>query len=127
MLDANDVAAAETTVLASFENLIKIGLKSVTWEEVLLHFSSDVKKRKRAFEFALALQSLDVGIVETGTNMVFFTPNDNKTNELRSYMEKQGVKIGDQSPSIRMVLHRDITDQGMELAINGFKNFYQNG
>ncbi len=82
---------------------------------------------KRASEFASALRSLNAGIVETGTNMVFFTPNDNETNELRSYMEKQGVKIGDQSPSIRMVLHRDITDQGMELAINGFKNFYQNG
>ena len=82
---------------------------------------------KRAFDFASALQSLNAGKVETGTNMVFFTPNDRKTNELRSYLEKQGVKIGDQSPSIRMVLHRDITDQGMELAIDGFKNYYQNG
>ncbi len=82
---------------------------------------------KRAFDFASALQSLNAGKVETGTNMVFFTPNDRKTNELRSYLEKQGIKIGDQSPSIRMVLHRDITDQDMELAIDGFKNYYQNG
>ena len=79
---------------------------------------------RRAVEFASVLKKLNVGKVETGTNMVFFTPNDGKTNDLRSYMEKQGVKIGDQSPSIRMVLHKDITDKGVAEAISGFQNYY---
>jgi threonine aldolase len=40
-------------------------------------------------------------------------------------LEKYGVKIGDQHPSIRMVLHRDVSDEGLDKAIAGFKSFYQ--
>ena len=40
-------------------------------------------------------------------------------------MEKQGVKIGDQSPSIRMVLHKDITDVGIAETISAFQSYYQ--
>ena len=57
--------------------------------------------------------------------MVFFTPKDGHPGKLRSHLEKYSIKIGDQNPSIRMVLHRDISDESLEKAINGFKTYYQ--
>ena len=68
---------------------------------------------------------MNIGNVDIGTNMVFFTPTDGQTEKLRSHLEKYSVKIGDQNPSIRMVLHRDISDEGLDKAIAGFKSFYQ--
>jgi threonine aldolase len=104
----------------------QVGIIAAAGHYALDHNISRLSEdHKRAKHFASALQEIDAGIVETGTNMVFFTPKDGKTSELRSFMEEQGVKIGDQSPSIRMVLHRDITDYGMESAISSFKNYYK--
>ena len=81
---------------------------------------------KRAEYFANELREMNMGKVESGTNMVFFTPSDGKTEKLRSHLEKKySVKIGDQNPSIRMVLHRDISDESLEKAITGFKTYYQ--
>ena len=80
---------------------------------------------KRAEYFANELRGMNIGNVDSGTNMVFFTPKDGQTKKLRSHLEKYSVKIGDQSPSIRMVLHRDISDESLGKAINGFKTYYQ--
>ena len=71
------------------------------------------------------LREMNIGNVDSGTNMVFFTPKDGQTKKLRSHLEKYSVKIGDQTPSIRMVLHRDISDESLDKAINGFKTYYQ--
>ena len=68
---------------------------------------------------------MNIGNIDSGTNMVFFTPKDGQTEKLRSHLEKYSVKIGDQSPSIRMVLHRDISDTSLDKAIDGFKTYYQ--
>ena len=80
---------------------------------------------KRAEYFANELRGMNIGNVDNGTNMVFFTPIDGQTEKLRSHLEKYSVKIGDQNPSIRMVLHRDISDESLEKAITGFKAYYQ--
>ena len=80
---------------------------------------------KRAEYFANELREMNIGNVDSGTNMVFFTPKDGQANNLRLHLEKYGVKIGDQHPSIRMVLHRDVSDKGLDKAIAGFKSFYQ--
>ena len=84
-----------------------------------------VEDHKRAEFFANELRVMDVGQVDNGTNMVFFTPKDGQTEKLRLHLEKYSVKIGDQNPSIRMVLHRDISDESLDKAIAGFKSFYQ--
>jgi hypothetical protein len=71
LLDAHviDSSTSETTVLSSFEDLIKIGLKSITWEELLMHFSSDKKVRQRAFNFAKAVSgALESNVLISSAN-----------------------------------------------------------
>ena len=68
---------------------------------------------------------MNIGQIDSGTNMVFFTPKDGQTEKLRSHLEKCSVKIGDQNKSIRMVLHRDISDENLDKAITGFKTYYR--
>ena len=84
-----------------------------------------VEDHNRAKFFANELREMNIGHVDSGTNMVFFTPKDGHADNLRLHLEKYGVKIGDQNPSIRMVLHRDVSDEGLDKAIAGFKSFYQ--
>jgi threonine aldolase len=88
------------------------------------HFPKMAADHKRANALADALRSLDVGTVQSGTNMVFFTPNAGGHADLRAHMEAAGVRIGGQFPTIRMVTHRDIDDEGLDAAIAGFCSFY---
>lgn len=88
------------------------------------HFPKMAEDHRRANALADALRNLDVGTVQSGTNMVFFTPNAGGHANLHSHMEAAGVRIGGQSPTIRMVVHRDIDDNGLDAAIAGFRSFY---
>ncbi len=79
---------------------------------------------RRAAILSDVLKALDVGDVQNNTNMVFFTPAPNQRAALQKHMENAGVKIGGQSPTSRMVLHRDIDDNGLNLVIKSFQSFY---
>lgn len=80
----------------------------------------------RAAHLADTLQDLDAGSVETGTNMVFFSPAPEHHAALRSHMAEAGVLIGGQSPAIRMVLHRDVDDTALDRAVSAFTSYYRN-
>jgi len=78
----------------------------------------------RAEMLADALRALNVGDVVVNTNTIFFTPAADHHTPLRDYLATEGVLIGGQSPAIRMVLHRDVTDDGLKLAIKSFRSYY---
>jgi len=88
------------------------------------HLPDLAQDHVRAAKLAKELRDLDVGDVRLGTNMVFFTPAGEHHAPLLAHMHKTGVRIGGQSPAIRMVLHRDLTDAGLEQAIAAFKSYY---
>lgn len=79
----------------------------------------------RAEALASALQKLGVGEVTQSSNMVFFTPECGRNLALQSYLADSGVVIGagDSGP-IRMVLHRDVSDTGLALTVEGLQQFY---
>lgn len=78
----------------------------------------------RAAKLAGALKALNVGDVQVNTNMLFFTPAAEHHESLRVHMANNGVLMGGQTPAIRMVLHRDVTDDGLDLAIKSFQSYY---
>ncbi len=78
----------------------------------------------KAERFAAALRALESGAVQCGTNMVFFTPAASDHAALQEHMRQAGVLIGGQSPAIRMVLHRDVSEEGLAQAIAAFRAFY---
>ncbi|KAB7615836.1 low-specificity L-threonine aldolase [Amylibacter sp. SFDW26] len=83
-----------------------------------------VQDHNRAERLANALTTLDVGAVVHNSNMVFFTPAPEHHKTLYAHMAKTGVVIGGQSPTIRMVMHRDISDDALDLAIQSFQSYY---
>lgn len=78
----------------------------------------------RAAKLADALKALNVGDVQINTNMLFFTPAAEHHEPLRAHMADNGILIGGQAPAIRMVLHRDVTDDGLDLTIKSFQSYY---
>ena len=71
-----------------------------------------------------ALSDLDAGDVHVATNMVFLAPRDGDTARLRAHMESAGIRIGGQSPTIRMVMHRDVTERALQAAMDAFRDYF---
>lgn len=84
-----------------------------------------VDDHRRAGEFAAALKALDAGPVRHATNMVFFSPAPEHHAPLRASLLSQGIRIGGQSPEIRMVFHRDVDDAALDAAIDRFRTYYR--
>lgn len=80
---------------------------------------------ERADNFANALTALEIGDVDQRTNMVFFTPNAANVDGLVDHLAGLGVRIGGQTPTIRLVVHRDADDKALELALGGIRSFYR--
>jgi len=84
-----------------------------------------VEDRRRAEKLATALRDLVCGKVSHHTNMVFFTPNLDDHAALHIHLAEHGIKIGGQSPTIRMVLHKDIDEKTLENCIKAFGAFFE--
>lgn len=80
---------------------------------------------RRASELADALIKTGIGEVSSQTNMVFLMPSPNNHTNLVAHMAQSGIKIGGQSPAIRMVLHRDVDDEALASTIKAFQVFTQ--
>lgn len=77
-----------------------------------------------AARLAQTLNDMNAGDVRVATNTIFFTPRDGNQDRLRAHMAQAGVRIGGQSPAIRMVFHRDVTDEGLNMTIEAFRFYF---
>jgi len=78
---------------------------------------------RRAEALARALSALGAGAVRQATNMVFFSPARGGGGELQQALARRGVKVSAQVPTLRLVLHRDIDDSALDLAIAAFGDY----
>ncbi|MCB2117625.1 MAG: low-specificity L-threonine aldolase [Rhodobacteraceae bacterium] len=78
----------------------------------------------RARTLAAALTALGAGRVRQATNMVFFAPDAGDAAALKPALARRGVLIGGPAPELRFVLHRDIGDDALDLAIAAFRDHY---
>jgi threonine aldolase len=60
---------------------------------------------------------------QTQTNMLFIEVDETDVNPLRRYLAERGINLAG-GTQIRIVMHRDIDDDGLERTINAFKGFY---
>ncbi len=88
------------------------------------HLPDLARDHANAAKLAAVLNELQAGDVRLGSNMLFFTPRDGHHDKLRAHMANAGVRIGGQSPAIRMVLHRDISDEGLAATIAAFRSYF---
>jgi len=87
------------------------------------HLPQLAEDHAHAARLAAALRETGIGAVSSHTNMVFLTPQAGDHGRLTQHMAEAGIKIGGQSPAIRMVLHRDVDDDALEAAIRAFQSF----
>ncbi|WP_298851962.1 low-specificity L-threonine aldolase [uncultured Ruegeria sp.] len=87
------------------------------------HLPKLVEDHTRAAQLADTLRETGIGHVSSQTNMVFLTPAAEDHTRLIAHMAQAGVKIGGQSPAIRMVLHRDVDDEALGVAIRALRDF----
>lgn len=78
--------------------------------------------RSRAERLGQALSAY--GDVQQGTNMVFFAPKGGVTPALQHHMAARGVRLSGATGTTRLVLHKDVQDDGLQAAIDGFDAYF---
>lgn len=78
--------------------------------------------RMRAERLGQALSAY--GDVQQATNMIFFTPNGGVTSAMQQHMAGHGVRLSGATGTTRFVLHKDVTDEGLQAAITGFDSYF---
>ena len=78
--------------------------------------------RMRAERLGQALSAY--GDVSQATNMIFFTPEGGVTPALQQHMAACGVRLGGATGTTRLVIHKDVTDEGLAAAIAGFEAYF---
>ncbi|WP_299297534.1 low-specificity L-threonine aldolase [uncultured Tateyamaria sp.] len=64
------------------------------------------------------------GQVEQATNMIFFKPDGGVTPALQQHMAERGVTLSGATGTTRLVLHKDVSDEGLNAAVDGFRRFF---
>ncbi|MFT5741224.1 MAG: threonine aldolase, partial [Gammaproteobacteria bacterium] len=78
-----------------------------------------------ALRLAEGIAGIDSLAVEQDTNMVFITPQQSDVEALRETLAQQGINIGDQSRSIRLVTHLDVSAADIDRVISSVRGYYQ--
>ncbi len=78
----------------------------------------------RAERLAAALREAGA-TARHATNMVFLTVPEGRYGALHDHMTGCGVSIGGEAEEVRLVLHRDVSDAALEVAIAGFSEFFR--
>ncbi|MEL7091407.1 MAG: low-specificity L-threonine aldolase [Pseudomonadota bacterium] len=64
------------------------------------------------------------GAVDQATNMIFFTPEGGVTPDLPAHMARHGVRMSGATGTTRLVVHKDVGDDGLAAVINGFQRYF---
>jgi threonine aldolase len=78
-----------------------------------------------AEQLAKGLASLQVMPVEQHTNMVFINPPTEHITPLCNHLREHGIIIGEDSPTIRLVTHLDISSDDITRTIEAFKDYFR--
>lgn len=81
---------------------------------------------EKARELAQLLEVLEAGTVVQNTNMVFLSLGRATNTAFSAFLAKRGVVIsaGEQGP-IRLVLHKDVTEEGFQHVMKALRSFFQ--
>ena len=77
----------------------------------------------KATRLARGLDKLGYEVDGPHTNMVFLALPDGAARTLPSFMEKRGVRIFVRGPTLRLVTHRDVGAEEIDVVIEAFEEF----
>ncbi len=102
--------------------LAACGITALEQEVPRLH-EDHAKARRLATALSL-IADIEVSPESAKTNMVFVTPRAKDHTRLRKHLNNAGILTGAQKPTLRLVLHRDISFSDVDRIIDVFKTFY---
>ena len=88
--------------------------------------ADDHKRAKRLAQGLAKIGGLEINPKNIDTNVLFITPNISDHSPLNIFLADNGVLIGGQSPSCRIVVHLDIDDAAIDKTLALFQQYYQN-
>ena len=87
---------------------------------------ADDHRRANALASAIAKFPDEWGIsANAATNMVYITPKPDDHAPFREFLAQRGIIIGWQMPSIRVVVHRDVDDDGIDYAVESMRAYFK--
>jgi len=90
------------------------------------HVARLAQDHARAERLATALRAIPALKVEgPHTSMVFVTLPGGNFEEFFAHLEARRIRVFTRGPNLRLVLHLDIDDAGLERAIGAFQDFYR--
>lgn len=89
------------------------------------HVAALADDHARAAQLAAALHAAPaLRVAAQHTNMVFLDVIDGRVDAFRAHMEAAGVRVSvGYTPRVRLVLHRDVDDAGLQRAIDALRAF----
>ncbi|MEM8823295.1 MAG: GntG family PLP-dependent aldolase, partial [Pseudomonadota bacterium] len=85
--------------------------------------AEDHARAARLRDGLVGLSGLEVDRAPGQTNMVWLRFPAERASALRDVLARHGVTVSPGAGSLRMVLHRDVDDAGVEAALTGFRAF----
>ncbi len=95
----------------------------VALEEGVERLAEDHANARRLAEGLAAIPGLAVDPALVQTNMVFLSPEPDRTAELIGFLRERGILIAGRE-SIRLVTHRDLSASDIETVIAAFDEFF---
>jgi len=83
-----------------------------------------IDDHSNAEQLAKGLDSLQVMPVEQYTNMVFISPPAKHIKPLCRHLRDNGISMAEDTPTLRMVTHLDISSDDITTTIGSFNNYF---
>ncbi len=83
-----------------------------------------IDDHSNAEQLAKVLASLQVMRVEQYTNMVFISPPAEHITPLCDHLRDNGISMTEDTPTMRMVTHLDISSDDITTTIGAFKDYF---
>ncbi|MEH6446029.1 MAG: low-specificity L-threonine aldolase [Oceanospirillaceae bacterium] len=94
-------------------------------EHHIERLADDHRRAQRLAQGLADIQGLEIDPLSVDTNVLFITPSEEDQAALNLFLADNGVLIGGQAPSSRMVVHLDIDDAAIDKTLALFQQYYQ--
>jgi threonine aldolase len=103
--------------------LAACGLYALDHETPRLH--EDHTRAKRLADSLAECADIEVLPESAKTNMLFVRPRQNDIEGFKQYLQDQGIVTGPAGSTMRLVIHRDIDDSGIDRIIGAIQDYYR--
>lgn len=91
-------------------------------EHNVQRLAEDHQRARQLADALSAIEGLNVDDRMTQSNMVFVNPDTSVRTKLPDIMEQKGIVLSYSSGRMRLVMHKDVDDSGLERVVDAFRS-----